>query len=102
MNTIKATVRGGRIETDEPLDLPDGTELLIPLPNGTRDECNEDDDRDNSLEGIAAWLKWYDSLQPLLWTDEERAALDAERQARKEWEKAHFEERGEKLQRMWE
>jgi hypothetical protein len=103
MNTIKAIVRGGRIELEEPLDLPDGTELLIPLPNGTQDEGGDDEDGwDNSPEGIAAWLKWYDSLRPLLFTDEERAAWEAERQARKEWEKAHFEERAEKLRRMWE
>jgi hypothetical protein len=99
MNTIKGIVRGGRIELDKPLDLPDGTELLIPLPNGAPDD---DDGWDNSPEGIAAWLKWYDSLEPLIFTAEERAAWEANRQARKEWEKAHFEERAEKLQRMWE
>ncbi|MFO0950024.1 MAG: hypothetical protein U0835_02510 [Isosphaeraceae bacterium] len=33
MNTIKATVRGGRLELDQLIDLPDGTELLIPLPD---------------------------------------------------------------------
>lgn len=29
MNAIKAMVRNGRIETDGPLDLPEGTKLLI-------------------------------------------------------------------------
>jgi hypothetical protein len=33
MHTIKATVRGGRLEVDEPINLPDGTELEIPLPD---------------------------------------------------------------------
>src|SRR5712692_52079 len=33
MTTIKATIRNGRIEVDAPIDLPDGTELTIPIPN---------------------------------------------------------------------
>ena len=36
MSTIKAVVRNGRIETDEPLDLPEGTELLGPDPGSFR------------------------------------------------------------------
>lgn len=99
MNTIKAVVRNGRIETEEPLDLPEGTELEIPRPG-----CSPDDEDgwDNSPEGIAAWLKWYDSLEPLIFTDEERAAWQADRQARKEWEIAHFDEYTDKLQKVWE
>jgi hypothetical protein len=32
---------------------------------------------DNSPEGIAPWLKWYDSLQPLIFTPEEEADTEA-------------------------
>ena len=53
-------------------------------------------------ETIAAWLKWYDSLEPLIFTDEERAAWEAARREQKEFEKATFAERAEKLRRMWE
>ncbi len=99
MNTIKAVIRNGRIETEEPLDLPEGTELLIPLPGVSPDD---EDGWDNSPEGIAAWLKWYDSLEPLIFTEEERSAWEADRQARKEWEIAHFDEYTEKLRKVWE
>jgi len=71
MTTMKADVRNGRIETDDPLDLPEGTELLIPVPVPGADDEN---DWDNSPEGIAAWLAWADSLEPLVFTDEERFA----------------------------
>ena len=54
MSILKATVRNGRIETDGPIDLPDGTELRIPLP----DSALDDDEWDNTPEGIAAWLNW--------------------------------------------
>jgi hypothetical protein len=99
MSPIKAVVRNGRIETEEPLDLPEGTELLIPRPGSSLDD---EDGWDNSPEGIAAWLKWYDSLEPLIFTDEERAAWQADRQARKEWELSHFDEYTEKLRKVWE
>ncbi len=99
MTTIKATVRGGRLEVDQPINLPDGTELLIPLPNGAG--ATDDDDWDNSPEAIAEWLKWYDSLAPLIFTEEERAALEADRKARREWELAHFDEHADQLWRMW-
>lgn len=97
MNTINAVVRNGRIETDEPLDLPEGTKLQIPRPTPADDE----DGWDNSPEGIAAWLKWYDSLEPLIFTDEERAAWEAAMNEYKEWEKANFDDSTDKLQRLW-
>jgi hypothetical protein len=74
MSTIKAVVRNGRIETEEPLDLPEGTELLIPVPDRSGDE---ELGWDNSPEGIAAWLDWADSLQPLARGEQEEAEAEA-------------------------
>jgi hypothetical protein len=76
MNMIRATWKDGQIVPDGPVDWPDGARLLVepdPMPN---EECSD------SPEAIADWLRWYDSLQPLIFTDEERAAWEAERQAR--------------------
>ena len=75
MNAIKATVRNGRIETNEPINLPEGTELLISLPNGNFEEY--EDGWDNSPEGIASWLAWYNSLDPLIFTAEEEADTES-------------------------
>ena len=36
-------------------------------------------------EEIADWLAWYDTLEPLVFTDEERRAWDAQRAAQKVW-----------------
>ncbi len=96
MSTIKATVAGGRLELDVPAEWPDGTQVEIhPVA------CESADD-DMSPEEIAKLLAVMDQLEPLQLTDAERAAWEAERQARKEWEKAHFAEQAGKLQRMWE
>jgi hypothetical protein len=43
-----------------------------------------------------------DQMEPLQMTDAELAAWEAERQARKDREKADFFKQAEKLQRMWE
>src|SRR5256885_16392834 len=99
MDAIKAVVRNGHIETEVPLDLPDGTRLLI-LPTSAVDD-DAQDNWDNSPESISAWLKWYDSLQPLSFTQEERLAWDEDREARRAWEQAHADERAEKLRRLW-
>ena len=95
--TLKGIIQDGQVVLPRPAELPDGTEVNVVPVQGLPD----DEDWDNSAEGIADWLKWYDSLQPLLFTAEERAALEADRQARKEWEKAHFDERAEKLRGLW-
>jgi predicted DNA-binding antitoxin AbrB/MazE fold protein len=94
MSTIKATFRNGRIEPDEPLDLPDGTELQITLP--------EDDDESLDQTEIDRVLAAMDQIIPFDMSPEEETRLEADRQARKEWEKAQFLERAEKLRKMWE
>src|SRR5437870_2537594 len=75
MTTIKATVRGGRLEVQEPINLPDGTELLIPLPNGPGQTI--EDGWDNSPGGIADWLNWFESLPTLSIPAEEEADAEA-------------------------
>jgi hypothetical protein len=78
MNAIKAVVRNGRIETWEPINLPEGTELLISLPNGIPvPEEDFEEGWDTSPEGIAAWLQWYDKLEPLKMTAAEEAEAEA-------------------------
>ncbi len=51
---------------------------------------------------VARTLAAMAKIEPFEWTEEERAAHEADRQARKAWEKAHFDERADKLRRMWE
>ncbi len=56
MTTIKAIVRGGRLETSEPIDLPDGTELTIPIPDERPPLGIRDDDWADTPEAIEAWI----------------------------------------------
>ena len=86
MTLIKAVVRNGQIELEKPVDLPDGTELTIPIP----DLRNDGSDWSESPEAIESWLRWYDSVEPLEFTPKERAAWEAARQEQKEYELAQW------------
>lgn len=57
MTTIRAIVRLGRIEVDEPIDLPDGTELLIPIPESAVRIGMREEDWSDGPEAIDAWLR---------------------------------------------
>ncbi len=102
MTTIKATVKGGRLELDVPADWPDGTEVILqPVVSRDRPGIAEEDWEDTP-EAIAEWLQWYNSLEPLIFTDEERADWERARKEQKDFEMATFNERAEKLRRMWQ
>src|SRR5262249_44786464 len=101
MTTIKATIRNGRIEVDQPIDLPDGTELTIPLPDPPNTRGTREEDGSDTPEAIAAWLRWYDSLEPLQFTPEERAAWEAARQEQKQFELAQWEKCSERLEDLF-
>jgi hypothetical protein len=82
MTTIKAIVRNGRIEVDDPIDLPHGTELTIPIPDSATSGL-ADEDGSESPDAIVEWIRWYDALEPLAFTPEERAAWQAARKEQK-------------------
>lgn len=92
--TIQAVVRDGKLELEGPLDLPDGTVLTIPLPESM-------DDIEDSPEEIERWIRWYDSFEPIQFTDEERAAWDAARKEYREWELSQWESRSKMLENLF-
>jgi hypothetical protein len=101
MHAIKGTVKDGRLEIRVPHDWPDGTEVVVQPVE--RAECfgMREEDWPGTPEASADWLQWYDSLEPLVFTAEERAAWDNARREQQEFEQASADERAEKLRRMW-
>ncbi len=98
MTTLKATIKGGRLEIDAPLDWPDGTEVEIhPLRHGVNGDSNA-----MSPEEIARTLAAMEQIVPFEMTEVERASWDAERQARIERENAEFTRHAERLRGQWE
>lgn len=70
---LKGVIRNGRVETNEPIDLPEGTEVVV----------TSGDDRDDgpmSAEEIARVQAAMEKIQPLDIPDDVAADLD-------EWER---------------
>jgi hypothetical protein len=99
MSAVRATWKNGQIVLDGPVAWPEGLRLVIE-PDESR--AGAHDDTPMTAEEIVRTLAAMDKVEPFDMTEEERAALEAERRARKEWEKAHFAERAEKLRGLWE
>jgi hypothetical protein len=101
MTAVKGTVQNGHIILDHPTDLPEGSRVLVePLMEENTNGIREQDWLDTP-EAIAAWLRWYDSLEPMM-SPQEEAQWRAFRGARKDREKAAFHEQAEELRGMWE
>jgi hypothetical protein len=102
MNAVLGTVKNGQVILDHPSDLPEGSRVLVePVTEEGALGVREEDWQDTP-EAIAAWLKWYDSLEPLQLTPQEEADWRAARQAQRDLQKATFNERAEKVRRVWE
>ncbi len=76
MNAIKATWLNGRILPAEPVDWPEGSELIVepmtaPAEKIGLDEAEWRDD----VEAVADWDVWLRTIEPLALSDEERAAF---------------------------
>jgi hypothetical protein len=76
MHAIKATWVNGQILLSEPADWPEGSELLVEpiVPNQASMGLTEDEWRDDE-KAIAAWEAGVRSIEPPVYSEEERAAL---------------------------
>ena len=72
MNAIKATWINGQIVPSEPVDWPEGSELLVKA-TGVKDEkigLTEDEWRDDP-ESVAAWIEAVQAIEPPIWAEGE-------------------------------
>ena len=99
MGAIRGIIREGQVIMPEPADLPDETEVEI-VPVGLASPADEEGTM--SPDEIARTLAAMDQVEPFEMTEEEVAAIAADRQARKQWEKARFLEHGDRLGSVWE
>ena len=77
---IRAKWVNGRAIPEEAVDWPDGTVVYVSrtaLPEHDQTDLASQDDDPKS---VAAWLEWYDSLEPLVYAPGEEAEIEARRQ----------------------
>ena len=70
---MKGIIRKGRVEVSKPIDLPDGTEVIV------SSKSSIPDDGPMTPEEIAAILSAMQQIQPFEMTPEEEAAIEAGR-----------------------
>lgn len=65
----------GRILPSEPVDWPEGSELLVePVAPSEKIGLDESEWR-NDAESIKDWIAWVDTIEPLILSDEESAEM---------------------------
>lgn len=80
MHPIKAKWTNGQIVPAEPVDWPEGIELLVePVASPDRVGLSEADFCDDAA-ALADWEAWIRTIEPLEFTEEERAELDRYRE----------------------
>ena len=98
MSTLKGIIQNGQVVLPQPADLPEGTEVeIVPV-----DLALAEDEGPVTTDEIARTLAAMEAVQPFEMSDLERTAIELDRQARKDWEKAHFNEHAERLREVWE
>ncbi|HET6879782.1 MAG TPA: hypothetical protein VFI31_06495 [Pirellulales bacterium] len=92
MNSIKATWTNGQIVPAEPVDWPEGSQLVVApvAPNGANIGISEDQWRDDP-EAVAAWVAAVEQIEPLIWKKGER----------EEYERYRAEHRQANIQAVW-
>ena len=79
METVLGTYRDGQVVLERPVDWPNGATLEVRLgisaqptnPRNRDDRCGDGSLPPSTPEEIDEWLRWFDSLEPFHWTDEE-------------------------------
>ena len=85
MNAIKATWTNGRIVPAEPVDWPEGIQLLVePVSASERIGMDESEWRDDP-ESVAAWIEAVDKIHPMIWADGEREDFERYRKQSREF-----------------
>jgi hypothetical protein len=100
MSAIRGRVTGGKIELTAPAGWPDGTEVEVRPVEETVGLTEEE--WPETPEEIEAWLRWYDSLEPLILTPEDEARIAEARKAQREFELATWDEQAEKARKLVE
>ena len=85
MNAIKATWTNGQIVPAEPVDWPEGSELLVEaVPTGEKIGMSEDEWGDDP-ESIAAWIAAVEKIEPMIWEEGEREEYERYRKESREF-----------------
>lgn len=86
MHAIKAIWINGQILPAEPVDWPEGSELIVEpiVPKSEKVGLTEEEWRDDP-QSIAEWIAAVEKLEPPIWAEGEREAYERARQESREF-----------------
>lgn len=86
MDSIKATWRDGQIMPAEPVDWPDGSELIVERIGPAQDKIGlTEEEWGDDPESIAAWIAKVEKLEPMVWGDGEREEYERYREISRQY-----------------
>ena len=82
MHSIRATWTNGQIIPAEPVDWPEGSELVVaPVPTGAGKVGMTEAEWRDDPESIAAWVAAVAQIEPPIWADGEEEEYQRYRKA---------------------
>lgn len=102
MSVITGTVKNGLIVLDEAANLPDGSRVVVHPIESVETIGVSEAEWPDTPEAIADWIAWYDSLEAIELSAADEQALGAFRRRQKELGKSAFDERSDRLQKIWQ
>ncbi|MGH7139879.1 MAG: hypothetical protein ACREHD_29425 [Pirellulales bacterium] len=102
MSLITGTVKDGLIVLDEPGHLAEGSRVVVKPVDTAETYGMSEAEWHDSPEAIADWIAWCDSLEPIELSVADEAALNAYRERQRELAKTSFDERSERLRKIWQ
>jgi predicted DNA-binding antitoxin AbrB/MazE fold protein len=105
MTTIKTIIHNGRVQIDEPVDLPEGAEVevtinMLPVDFTLRGMTEEE--QGDTPEAIERWIALAESIPAITMSDRDWEAWHQRRKEDREWQLADVVEREKRLQRNLE
>src|SRR5262245_2303999 len=89
------------VKLDEPVPLPAGKVRVVVEEFAASNQGTvlmADDASSDTPEAIEAWIRWYDALEPVEFTEAERAAWQAARQEEKQFELDQWQKRSQRVE----
>lgn len=87
---------------DEPRELPDGSRVIVHPVEIAETVGMSEAAWEDSPDAIADWIAWYDSLERIELSAADEAELNAFRERQKELGKTNFDDRSERLRKIWQ
>lgn len=90
---IRAKWVNGRVIPEEEIDWPEGTVVYVSRTRPTEGDATDLAMQDNDPESVAAWLAWYNSLEPLVYAAGEETEIEAGRRHVGDYTRQNMEQR---------